>query len=301
MYSICAIIITYNPDVDTIKRQYASLLGQVNQIVYVDNNSQDISVLKAALEKFTTSSCKVHIIYNAENMGLGYAQNQGINQAKKDKCTHVLILDHDSILLENFVCRLLEKEDKLLKAGQKVGAIGPVYYNEKTGEIYPITKYTGPFIKRIIPENEPVEASFLISSGCLIRLDVVNDVGLMNEDLFIDYIDVEWSFRARNKGYKLYADPNSRMSHTIGDKRTSVFGRTISVHSPIRRYYLYRNSIFMIRCSYISWGYKLRELTFNVLRFCVFMLLSSDRKTYFKYSLKGFRDGLKGKMGKYKD
>jgi len=294
---IYAIVVTFNPDIALLQRQYDSLANQVEGIVYVDNGSDNIEQIKHAFSQKEN----VMLIENETNNGLGDAQNQGINQAKKNNCTHVLILDHDSVLENDFIAKLLEEENRLLENNSKVGAIGPIYYNEKTGEIYPITRYIGPFIKRIIPDSKPVEASFLIASGCLIRVDVLNDVGLMNEELFIDYIDVEWSFRARNKGYKLYATPSAKMSHTVGDKRTSVFGRTISVHSPIRRYYLYRNSIYMMRCPYISWGYKLREFTFNVLRFCIFMVLSSDRKMYLKYSLKGYRDGLKGKMGKLSD
>jgi rhamnosyltransferase len=57
-----------------------------------------------------------------------------------------------------------------------------------------ISKYKGPFIEQNIPSNKPVEASFLIASGCLISLDVIKNVGYMDEGLFIDYVDVEWSF-----------------------------------------------------------------------------------------------------------
>jgi len=298
MNSICAVIITFNPDIETIKKQYASLEKQINYIIYIDNNSINIKEIINSLEKYTLNNQNIKIIKNSENMGLGYAQNQGINYAKKNNCTHVLILDHDSVLENDFVNKLINEENKKIEKGINIGAMGPVYYDEKTKIIYPITRYIGPFIKRIIPDNEPVEASFLISSGCLIRIDVIDDVGMMNEELFIDYIDVEWSFRARKKGYKLYAIPKARMSHTVGDNRTSIFGRTISVHSPIRRYYLHRNSIFMMRCPYISWGYKLRELIFNILRLIIFTLLSYDKKLYIKYIIKGYRDGLNKKMGK---
>jgi rhamnosyltransferase len=44
--------------------------------------------------------------------------------------------------------------------------------------MYPATIYCGPFIKRVKVINTTVEAtSFLIASGCLIRLEVLHDVG----------------------------------------------------------------------------------------------------------------------------
>jgi rhamnosyltransferase len=208
------------------------------------------------------------------------------------------LFDQDSILDERFVSGLIDSERKLLSQGIKLAAIGPVYYDEVTNEIYPITKYKGPFIERIKPSNKPAEATFLIASGCLIQANIIDVVGYMNEDFFIDYIDVEWCFRAKSFGYKIYASPNSRMKHSIGDNRTSIFGRSISIHSPLRRYYLYRNSIYMLKNSNIAIGYKIREITFNLLRFFVFLALSKERYQYFKYSISGFFDGIKGVKGK---
>ena len=119
----------------------------------------------------------------------------------------------------------------------------------------------------------------------------------MNEDLFVDYIDIEWSYRVRYLGYKLYAIPTAIMNHTIGDTRMSVLGRKISVHSPIRRYYLTRNSVHMLRWSYISPGYKIREITFNILRIIIFCSVSENRLMYLRYSFWGLIDGIRGIKG----
>lgn len=298
-YSVCGVIVTYNPDLVIFSRQLNSFLDEVDHIVIVDNNSNNIDEIKSQIEFFIKSlGLDIYLITNNNNVGLGRAQNEGIKFAQTLPTTHVLLFDQDSILDSGFVNGLLQSERKLVAEGVKVGALGPIYYNEKTGEIYPISKYYGPFIERIIPSDKPIEASFLIASGCLISLDVIKDVGYMNEDLFIDYIDVEWSFRAKSLGYLVFSSPSSKMKHTIGDERTSVFGRSISVHSPLRRYYLYRNSIYMIKDSKISLGYKVREIAFNAMRFVLFLLLSQDRIKYFKYSTSGFVDGLKGVKGK---
>jgi rhamnosyltransferase len=299
-YFVCAVIVTYNPELIILSRQLQSLINQVDKIVIVENCSNNIDGIKKTIEDFSYSSKQeIHLICNSTNEGLGKAQNRGIKFAKDDiKTTHVILFDQDSILDEEFVNGLIDSEKKLLGQGIKLSAIGPVYYDEITNETYPITKYRGPFIDRIKPSSEPVEATFLIASGCLISVNIFDVVGYMNEDLFIDYIDVEWSFRAKSFGYQVYASPNSKMKHTIGDNRTSIFGRSISIHSPLRRYYLYRNSIYMVKNPNISFGYKIREITFNLMRFIVFLVLSKERMKYFKYSISGFIDGFKGVKGK---
>ncbi len=297
---ITSIIVTYNPDLSILKLQYESIKNQANYIIYIDNFSENINEIELFWKEILSFSKKVFVIRNTKNNGLGFAQNQGIKIAIENKSTHVLILDHDSILRPSFIKNLLSVETELINDNIKVAALGPIYINEKTNETYPITKYYGPFIKRIIPDKDAVEASFLISSGCLIRVEAINEIGLMNEDLFVDYIDVEWSYRASSMGYKLFAVPKSRMSHTVGDKRMSILGRTISVHSPIRRYFLTRNSIHMLRMPYVSLGYKFREIVFNILRIIIFTLVSNERLKFLRYSLQGLYDGLRGVKGGYR-
>jgi len=291
------IIVTYNPSINALKKQINRLLEQVQLIIIIDNGSNNSTELIKELTGIESQN-KITVFENRENKGLGYAQNKGIEIAIKEKATHILLLDDDSLIEENFVSNLLSDYEALLKPGIKVGAIGPTYYNEETGEQYPITKYVGPFIDRKLPKEEPVEASFLIASGCLIPTSVIQEVGLMNEDFFIDYIDVEWSFRAISKGYKLFATPRAQMNHVIGEKRVSVFGRKISLHSPLRKYYLFRNSIFMIKCPYISNGYKIREIIFNLLRLIVYLMLSNEKKSYIRYTYHAYLDGFRNKKGK---
>lgn len=294
-----AIVVTYNPDLSTLRRQFMSVYEQVDAIVYVDNGSKNIDLINELFLDFVEQKkIKLFIISNPSNLGLGYAQNQGIKKAIELDSNFVLILDHDSVLTPGFVNELVNSTIHLKNLGAKVGAVGPVYINEKTNEQYPITRYIGPFINRVNPaEGSNIEASFLIASGSLISIDVLHEVGLMNEDLFVDYIDVEWSFRCKSKGFKLFAIQRALMHHEIGDNRVSVFGRMISVHSPIRRYYLTRNSIYMLRSPHVSWGYKLREFVFNVFRILIFSLISKDRAKYLKLSFRGLADGIKGKFG----
>lgn len=298
MESVFSVSVTYNPDLDLLNRQIDSLTDQVHGIVMVDNGSSNISELK---DFFLTKQIGIKkdfiIVYNGKNVGLGAAQNIGIKAAIESGSSDVLLLDQDSVLSNDFISNLLATRKELTDKKIKVGAIGPIYYNEVTQEMYPITRFFGPFIKRIKPTEKPEEASFLIASGCFINMEVLKEVGLMNEKLFIDCIDVDWSFRARAMGYKLFASPKVMMMHTIGEKRLNVVGRSIAVHSPFRRYYLFRNSVFMVKNRNIPIGYKIREIVFNTLRLIVYFTVSGERVKYLKYSFNGFKDGIKGVGG----
>lgn len=293
--NICAIVVSFNPDIAKLKLQMERLILQVNTILVIDNNSNNYDDIMITLSNIYNKD--IFIIKNNTNLGLGAAQNIGIKQAIAKGAEYILLMDDDSTVEEGFVGNLLSGFGKLTQQGKKIGAIGPIYFNKETKEQYPITKYIGPFIQKRKPNNKPCEASFLISSGCLIPVKVIEAVGMMNEELFIDYIDVEWSFRARKLDYQLYAIPSAKMNHVIGERRLNVLGRKVSYHSPLRKYYLFRNSIYMIKCPYISFGYKLRELFFNGLRFFVYLFYSSSKKEFIRYSIMGLYDGIKSKMG----
>jgi rhamnosyltransferase len=289
---IYAIIPTYNSDVESLTDQYNSLYVQVQHVVYIDNGSANIELLKSSFfEKIGNRQC--HVIYNTENMGLGHAQNQGIKYAMENGATHILLLDHDSVLDNGFTQHLLNAEVALKANGVQVGAVGPIYYNKKTKERYPATKFVGPFLKKVKSKDNSIEASYLIAAGCLIPVSVLNVVGEMDETLFISGIDVEWSFRAQKYGFKIFVIPSAQMNHIIGDKRLSIGVRKISLHSPQRCYFNYKSLIYIIRKKYIPTGYKIREITFSVFRIVIFFLISRQRFDYVKCCIKGICDGVK--------
>ena len=297
--SVYAIIVTFNPDIQLLRQQYISISQQVDGIVYVDNGSSDIDSLSCYFKQLS-DDCQVSILYNEKNIGLGGAQNQGINLATAKNATHILLLDHDSVVEEEFVSALLTQEAALLLQGINIGAVGPIFFNQDNGVQYPVSKISGFRVKRVYPVDVDEEVSFLIASGCLIRAEVLSVVGLMNSDLFVDTIDVEWSFRAQSKGYKLYAIPKAKMQHKIGDKRMSFMGRNISFHSPLRRYYLCRNCIHMYRFPYIPLPFKVRALVLNFLRIVAMLLNAKQRRfEYISFCFAGFKDGLCNVKGAY--
>ncbi|MBJ7221594.1 MULTISPECIES: rhamnosyltransferase [unclassified Brenneria] len=292
-YTVVAILVTYNPVLTELQESLHSIKKQVDKIIIIDNASSNSTALSELVKKNLDSA---ELILSPLNIGLSAAQNLGIDYAYQHEATHIILFDQDSLIEDDFIKSLLTAEDLLISQGQKVAAVGPAFFDAVSHEPYPATVYIGPFIKKI-PTKNITEATFIIASGCLISMKVIDKVGKMKDELFIDYIDIEWSLRAKNLGYKVFIVPDAKMAHSIGDRRMSIMGRNVSVHSPLRRYYLIRNSFYLMRLNYVPIGYKLREAVFNLLRFVVSIISSGQKKEYIKYGFWGLRDGLKGKFG----
>ncbi|EPY4567327.1 TPA: glycosyltransferase family 2 protein [Klebsiella variicola subsp. variicola] len=282
--TVSAIIVTYNPDVDVLTTLIEGLEEQISNIIVVDNFSQNVSAIEKINKDFK-------FIKLDKNIGLASAQNIGIREAF-NYSTHIVIFDQDSEISVDFVANQLKCESLLLSKGIKVSAVGPKFYDKDSGYEYPATVYKGPFIKKIPVVDEPVEATFVIASGSLMRTEVLKDVGLMLDDFFIDFVDVEWCLRASSKGYKCFINPYETMKHSIGDLRIDVFGRKISLHSDFRKFYIYRNGVYMTRLGYVPAGYKIRVFVFNLIRTCIGLVLSKQKSKTIKASVKGWINGV---------
>jgi rhamnosyltransferase len=297
MTQIIAVIVTYNPSIPELAEQVSAMRREGLQIIIVDNASTNCEAMTDAIQSLDPVSITVQKC--TENLGLAAGQNLGIAEARRRQATHIIFFDQDSIPQPGFLRALLDAETNLESRGVLFSAVGPATYDPGTNLPYPITRYVGPFIQRYAPQGtELVEATFLIASGCLVKTHVLDQVGNMLSDLFIDYIDVEWSLRARSKGLRCYVASGARMSHRIGDARVKIFGRTISAHSPLRRYYLVRNSFLMLRLPYIPLAYKVREIFLNLMRIGVFLYLSDDRSEYLRQTRRAVADGIAGRFGK---
>lgn len=220
--SIHAIVVTHNPEWDVLASELRCLDGQVQKIWLVDNaskNSLTDLVCSRGLKE------KLRLVQMPTNMGLGAAQNKGIQLARADGASHVLILDQDSEPMLDMVDRLLAACDQLQARNIPVAAVAPVYADSANGRVSGLVRLGWQVFKRqtILPDQVAVEADFVISSGSLIPLSVLDDIGPMDESLFIDHVDTEWCIRAQSKGYRLFGVPTARMVHTLGDHRTRIW------------------------------------------------------------------------------
>lgn len=286
---ISSVTVTFNPDILCLEKQFLSLQGQIDSAVIIDNGSRNYEEIKDLAEKFNFV-----LISFPENMGLSHAQNIGIENAISRGAEYLLLLDQDSVLGTNFISAMSK-----MYTQNNVGILGPSFYDPHTNEFYWGTNYIGPFIKRT-PIEEITDVTYVIASGSFFSSEVYEKVGKMEEALFVDYIDVEWALRAKKLGYRVAMTNQASMAHTIGDSRLNLLGRKISVHSPMRRYFLVRNSFFMIRKSYIPVGYKVREVFLNFARAAISLILNKEKKKTLMMIFYGISDGLSGRFGPFK-
>lgn len=297
--SICAIIVTYHPDLGALANLLASLTKQVTITAIVDNGSSQecVNWIKAHQQKNTV------FFPFTENLGIAEAHNHAIRWAKENDITHVVLFDQDSLPSPDMIEQLIAGEIELLQHGERVAAVGPQYHDLRHPEPAPFIRFSGLKSIRIHCENKENElhhADFLITSGMLIRLSVLDAIGLMDASLFIDYVDVEWCLRAKHMGYKCFGICAAKMTHTLGDQVVSLQNgkRIIPVHSPLRNYYLIRNAILLYKRNYIPLIWSLGDAYRLILKYGIFSLLIPPRLLNFRMMTLGLWHGIRGMSGK---
>lgn len=291
-----AVVVTYEPEYETLSRLIQTLAPQVQKIFIVDNASSNSADWQPQLP---VDCCE--IIKLASNVGIAAALNRGFEHVQQHRDVEFCALfDQDSAPSSDMIDRLEVYQDQLAARGP-VAQIGPYFFEHNRNYYLPFieSRFGFPRRKRDPGNGTWTTADYLISSGALISTAALKEVGAMDEGLFIDYVDIEWGLRARAAGYQSYGAFDVRMEHRIGEAALEVAGMKLAVHKPLRRYYYYRNAILLCRRRYISLAWKINEIIRLGIKFFIFSTLSRRRAEDFAMMTQGIRDGLRGKTGKY--
>jgi len=293
MKKIDMVIVTYNPEIKLLKKVIQSIIEQVRKIYIVDNTPGKAK----ELERFRNE--KVEIIYLGNNKGIAYAQNIGINIAIENNAEYVILSDQDTVYPNNYVKEMLKVFDKY----ENVAAVSPLFKDinkNKPHEGFIEKSLIG--FKKFYPTKGYYEIYQTIASGLIINVKALKVIGLMNEDLFIDWVDLEWCWRARKKGYKIIGNADVIIIHQLGDKSVNIGFREVNIRSPLRHYYITRNAFYLaLRDNSLD---KLHKLTLFLKSFRYilgFPILSKPHLKHLKYVLLGFWHGITGKLGKLDD
>lgn len=290
-HKIAAVIVSYHPELGNLTTLIEELKRQQVPSVLVDNGSLEPSVVEA-LSQFAT------VVRLPENVGIAKAQNIGIEHARTvHNAGLIVFFDQDSHIDESFMAGLL-KDYYQVSATEHVAAIGPIFTDSRYGFHYPLIRVNKlGWRTKVLPQRQtvPFEVSMIISSGSLIPVAVLLDVGDMDESLFIDYVDTEWCLRAVAKGYKIYAATSARMSHAIGDRAIKILVWHIPMHSAFRRYYRLRNGLFLARMNHIPPLMKVRENVFNFIHQLLLITTQPNKKTHLATWCRAVKDGISSK------
>lgn len=291
--SIGAVVVLYNPEIDIVSNMIRALSTRVDHLVLV-NNGCAVEHLNAIAR-----ACEIHhlpltTLGTGHNIGLAGGLNKGIQWANTNKFSHVLLLDQDSIPHENMVMQLMQAIDLVSTHSHRVAVAGPIHIDPRTQFRSSFCKF-----KELAPDIYAVP--YLQSSGSLIALATIQELGDMDERLFIHHVDQEWCMRAQSKGFKCIGVETARMQHIVGDDIRRIWlghWRDIHIHSPIRHYFMFRNSILLFSRNYISLKWKMLEIARLCFMAIYYTLTHPLRFQHLRMMLLGLAHGVAGKTGK---
>lgn len=291
-----AVIVTYHPDLAELEKLIKPLLLQVQAIVIVDNGSDK----EITDWLHNTNDTKAHTILLGTNKGIATAQNIGIKWAKDLGFEFVILFDQDSKPEKEIIKNLQEAFRTKTAEGFQIAAIAPFYQDPRRANISPFVVIDRYRLTRkpCRDASDIVEVDFVISSGSLISLSAIDAVGLMNEELFIDYVDVEWALRAKQKGLHCFGACAARMYHSLGEPPVNLIGRQLTFHTPLRHYYLFRNAVWLYRQSWVPWNFKLADGSRLLVKYSLYSLFAKPRYKHWSMMTRGIWHGLINKMGK---
>jgi len=228
MEKIGLVTVTYNSG-NVLQPFLDDLLVQSfqNFILYViDNASQDTTL--NILDNLNDN--RVNQTRNQSNLGVAAANNIGISKALADECSHILILNNDiefpSSLLEDMLSSIKINNCSLL--APKI-----MHHSDKN-----IIWYAGGGFKKsngYLPfhigfnknnKNNKYHSNYVdYASTCclLIRKEVFDNIGLMDEKYFVYFDDTDFLFRVKKSGnHKLYYDSKISLFHKVGSLTKSL-------------------------------------------------------------------------------
>ena len=285
---ISVIYVTYCPDLEVLRMSIQSIIHQVDTIYIVDNTPDS--------EEKYFDDLKVNSIHLKENFGIAYAQNLGIKYAMDNEADFVMLSDQDTIYPKNYINDMMNA----YKHDENIAAIVPLFNDinqVRVSEGFIVRTFFA--FKRVFPITGTLEVLHAIASGKIINTQYLKSIGLMNEELFIDWVDLEWCWRAQKKGFKVVGNADVKITHQLGDKALNIGFREVNLRSYIRHYYMTRNAFYLaIRSKNLD---LIHKITF-FLRACrypiAFPLLAKPHMKNLYYSWLGVWHGIIGRLGK---
>lgn len=296
-----AVIITYNPNVD-FEQRLQSLVSQVKQICIVDNASNPDE--RAMIGKLLADeSTNIVAYFNSENLGVAEGLNIGIKHCLEQGFDWVVTLDQDSSVSSDFLLQAAATFAIASQNDDRVVSISP--------SLFPYIKENLKVdlqSKEVSNPSSTIDCKYEIvhtclTSGNILLLNVVLELGFFDKHLFIDHVDHDFCFKLNKNDYKIIKAINCVLFHDIGIPTPhKLFFKTFQTrnHTPLRIYYIFRNSLFMY-ARYMSTEprWVLYDFRTNLCNRLLKILLWENKKIEkIRYAVRGIADAVFGNMGR---
>ena len=288
------ILLNWNGSQDTIEcvESCRKLAYPHFRILIIDNGSTDNS--EAILrEQFPA----IELIQTGSNLGFAGGNNVGIRYAIEHGADYVWLLNNDTVVDTEALSALVQ----VAEGDKTVGMVGSkIVYYEKPRQLW----YAGAVLEPDRPYrlhhrglneedrgqfNDTCETGYITGCSLLARRDMMDIVGLLDDELFLYFEDADWSARTRAKGWKLLYCPASLVHHKIS---LSVGGAS----SPTLLYYTARNRLYFVKQNFPG---KLIGTFFYDFYEHVLVNVKKRRFMAAWYAMKGIYDFLRIRMGRY--
>lgn len=235
-----------------------------------------------------------------ENQGFAKGMNVGIRKALKKKTDYMLLLNNDTVIEPNFLKELV----RVGESDQDIGILGPVIYEyPSTGSGQAKIHFAGGKINWLYTRGIHIQATrdlrqetrnvdYITGACLLIKREVIEKIGLMDEDYFLYFEDVDWCLKARRAGYKCVLVPKSKIWHKPSSSAKEGSFSYIYYHTRNGLLMTKKNALFLIKLlaylqSFWIFGKQIIKL-----------MLMPSKKKWAKAIMLGIKDFYRGKLGK---
>lgn len=273
---IYGVVVLYNPNIQEVVSNINSYIKILEKLYIIDNSKKE-NYMK--LKKYMQDKTKIKYIWLRENKGIAKALNIGKKLAVNEEADYLLTMDQDSSFEDNLkemIEWILENE-----ASMKEVAIVSPFHNIRQGKS-----------KQDIEEKRNV-----MTSGNLLNLKLIRNIGEFNEDFFIDEVDNEFCYRIREKGYKIMCFNKVVLKHKLGELKDYRYF-FVTNHNYIRRYYITRNKCYIIKLFPYLKNEYVKSLFADFFKIIFF---EKDKLKKIKYFFKGIQDFYNNKIGKLEE
>lgn len=260
---VISIILNTNHREDTLECLASLHLSTYSnhKVIVLDNRSDDGSV-----EAIRVKYPSVQILELEENLGYAGNNNAGIEQALKMGANWVYVLNEDTILDEECLTQLVAVGER----DCAIGILGPMVYHHEEPEV--IQTAGGKFGQRwdayhlSVDEKDngqykdPHQVDWISGCGIMVRREVIEQVGMIDERYFYFWEETEWCLRAGKKGWKVMHVPRAKLWH-----KGVQFDHQ---PKPSVTYYATRNRLLTLAkhhaplsAWFYAWGQMIRTLT----------------------------------------